>query len=50
MTFLDIIIILLLLSWIGGFAFEFAGGLIHILLVLALIGLVFRLFGIRSKV
>jgi len=41
-----IIAILLLLLWGGGFAFHLAGGLIHILLVIALI--VFILHFIRG--
>jgi len=41
-----IIAIILLLLWGGGFAFHLAGGLIHILLVIALI--VFVLHFIRG--
>jgi len=43
MGFLDIIIFLLVLSWIGGFAIHVGGGLIHILLGIAVILLIFRL-------
>ena len=32
-----VIAILILLFWVGGFAFHVAGGLIHILLVIALV-------------
>jgi hypothetical protein len=32
-----VIAILLLLFWVGGFAFHVAGGLIHILIVIAVI-------------
>jgi hypothetical protein len=32
-----VIAILLLLFWVGGFAFHIAGGLIHILIVIALV-------------
>ncbi len=49
MGILDIILVLLVISWLGGFAFQIGGGLIHILLVLALIGLVFRIFGVRTN-
>jgi hypothetical protein len=45
MGILDIIIILLVLGWLGGFAFHIGGGLIHILLVIAVIILVARLLG-----
>jgi hypothetical protein len=37
------IIILLLILWALGFGFHVAGGLIHLLLVVALVVLVFRL-------
>ena len=37
------IIGILILLWILGFAFEIGGGLVHILLVIALIVLIFRL-------
>jgi hypothetical protein len=46
MSTLDIIIIILLVAWIGGFGFRLGGGLIHILLVIALIVLVARLLGV----
>jgi len=46
MSILDIIIIVLIISWIGGFSFRVAGGLIHILLVLALVGILLRLLGV----
>ena len=48
MGILDIIIVLLVLSWLGGFALNVGGSLIHLLIVIALIGLVFRIFGIGS--
>jgi len=37
------IIGILIILWILGFAFEIAGGLVHILLVIALVVLIFRL-------
>ncbi len=43
MGLLDIIILILVLSWIGGSTIQFGGGLIHLLLVIALIVLVVRL-------
>jgi hypothetical protein len=36
-------IIILILLWLGGFAFHVGGGLIHILIVIALILLIVRL-------
>jgi len=38
-----IIIVILILMWLGGFAFHIAGGLIHILLVIAVIVLIIQL-------
>jgi len=46
MGILDIIIIVLLIAWIGGFSFHVAGGLIHILIIIAIILLIIRLLGI----
>lgn len=37
------ILIILLVLWALGFAFEVGGGLVHILLVIALIVLIYRL-------
>lgn len=42
-----IIAVLLLLFWVGGFAFHIAGGLIHILIVIAVI--MFILHFIRGR-
>ena len=45
--------ILLLLFWVGGFAFHMVGGVIHLLLVLALIAFVLHFFtgyGRRGRV
>jgi len=47
MGLIDIIVIILLVAWLGGFALHIAGGLIHILLVVAVI--VFLLRFIRGK-
>jgi len=46
MGILDIIIIILLIGWIGGFSFHVAGGLIHILIIIAIVLLIIRLLGI----
>lgn len=47
MGLLDIIILLLILSWLGGFSIHVGGGLIHLLLVIALVMFIFRLAGGR---
>jgi len=44
MGILNLIVILLLIFWVGGFALHVAGGLIHFLLVLALIIFLARFF------
>jgi hypothetical protein len=49
MGLLDILIVILVLSWIGGFTVHVGGGLIHLLLLIALILLIVRLVG-RGKV
>lgn len=46
MGLIDIIIILLVIGWLGGFALHLGGGLIHILLVIALIIFIARLLGL----
>lgn len=46
MGILDLIILILIIAWIGGFAFHVAGSLIHILIVIAIVLLVIRLLGI----
>lgn len=46
MGLLDIILILLILSWLGGFTLHVGGGLIHLLLVIALIVFIARLLGV----
>jgi len=43
MSILDIIFLILIISWLGGFSFKLGGGLIHLLLVVALVVLVIRL-------
>ena len=45
MGLLDIIIIILIIGWLGGFSFHVGGGLIHILLVIAVIIIIARLLG-----
>lgn len=46
MNILDIIVVILLISWIGGFSLRLGGGLIHLLLVVALIIFIARLLGL----
>ncbi|MFA5025313.1 MAG: lmo0937 family membrane protein [Candidatus Shapirobacteria bacterium] len=43
---LNIIIVLLVISWLGGFSLHIGGGLIHLLLVVAVIIFVIRLLGL----
>lgn len=43
MGILDIIIVILIISWLGGFSLHVAGGLIHFLLVVAVVLFVIRL-------
>lgn len=47
MGILEIILVLIILSWIGGFAFQIGGDLIHLLLVIALIVFIVRMFRAR---
>lgn len=47
MGILDIIILILVISWLGGFALHIGGGLIHLILVIALIIFVARILGFR---
>lgn len=48
MSVLDLIIVLLILAWLGGSAFQIGGNLIHLLLVIAVVVFIFRLLGIRT--
>lgn len=47
MSLLDIIILVLIVSWLGGFSLKVGGGLIHLLLVIAVLVIVARLLGVR---
>lgn len=47
MGILDIIVVLLVISWLGGFSLRIGGGLIHLLLVIAVIVLIARLLGLN---
>jgi hypothetical protein len=44
------LLVVLLILWLLGFSFHIAGGLIHILLVVALVVLVFQLISGRRAV
>jgi hypothetical protein len=44
------IVVLLLILWVVGLVIDIAGGLIHLLLVIALVVVVFRLFTGRKVV
>jgi len=46
MGLLDIVVIVLIIAWLGGFSLHIGGGLIHLLLVIAVIVLIARLLGI----
>ena len=43
MGILDLIVLILVISWLGGFSMHVGGGLIHLLLVAAVVVLVVRL-------
>lgn len=38
-----VVIVILLVLWLAGFALHFGGGLIHLLLVIAIVVLIYRL-------
>ena len=44
-----VLVVLLLLLWIGGFTLNVAGGLIHLLLVLAIIVAIYNLIVTRGR-
>ena len=47
MSLLDIIIVVLIISWLGGFSLKIGGQLIHLLLVIAVVVLIARFLGVR---
>lgn len=47
MSLLEIIIIVLVIAWLGGFSLKIGGELIHLLLLIAIIVLVARLLGVN---
>jgi membrane protein implicated in regulation of membrane protease activity len=44
MGILEFILVVLVILWLGGAALHIGGGLIHILIILALLGLVYRIW------
>ncbi len=46
MGILDILLIILIISWLGGFSLHIGGGLIHLLLVIFVIVLILRILGV----
>jgi hypothetical protein len=49
MGLIEIIAIVLLIMWVGGFALNIGGGLIHILLVIAIVVFLLRFIGGRGR-
>ena len=47
MGILDIIVLVLIIAWVGGFSLQIGGGLIHLLLVIALVVLFARFLGVN---
>jgi len=45
---IEIIAIILIIMWLGGFALNVGGGLIHILLVIAIVVFLLRFIGGKS--
>jgi hypothetical protein len=43
MSVIDILILVIILAWLGGFTLHIGGGLIHLLLIVALVLLIVRL-------
>jgi len=50
MSLLDILVAVLLISWIGGFGLNIGGGLIHLLLVIAIVVFIVRMLGRGTNV
>ena len=47
MGLFDIIVILLVIAWLGGFSLGIGGGLIHLLLVFAVVVFFARFLGVK---
>ena len=50
MDLLWLVVIVLLILWLGGFALHVGGGLVHLLLVIALVVIIYRLVTGRRPV
>lgn len=48
MGILDVVIIVLVILWLGGFSLKVGGGLIHLLLIIAAVVLIARFLGMRG--
>ena len=46
MGILEILVIILVIAWLGGFVFHIAGKMIHILLIIAAVIIVLKLLGV----
>lgn len=44
MSLINIIVVILVIMWLGGFALHIGGGLIHLILVVALVVFLVRFF------
>lgn len=47
MRLIDIVVVLLVIAWLGGFSFHIGGSLIHLLLVVAVVVFASRLLGVN---
>lgn len=47
MGLLDIVIFILIVFWLGGFLLHIGGGIIHLLLVIAVIVFIARMLGVK---
>jgi len=47
MGLLDIIIVLLIIGWLGGYSLHIGGQLVHLLLVIAVVVLIARFMGVK---
>lgn len=43
------ILVILLVLWLLGFSFDVAGGLVHLLLIIALVVLILQLVNVRGR-
>lgn len=50
MSLFEFILLILFLSWIGGFAFSIGGNLIHALLVLFVLGIIYNWLKKRGSI